>query len=108
MSALVVGLSATYAGLAIAGLMRTRLLEVMVLQPFRELLPMMIKGFWDVYPGRFWPGPLKLLGYPLTLAFLATVAILFTLFQVFLVVAISPKLIWWLFRWRPPVQGAPA
>ena len=108
MSPLGIGLILAYVTLAAAGLVKTRLLEAMVVRPFREVLPLMLRGFWDVYPGRFWPGPLKILGYPMTVVFLLVVACLFTVFHAVLVVAISPKLVWWLFERRPPVTGAPA
>ncbi len=69
---------------------------------------MMLKGFWGVYPGRFWPGPLKLVGYPLTLLFLLLVTSFFIVWQALLVAILSPKLVWWLFQRRPPASGAPA
>ena len=108
MSPLSVGLIVAYGALAVAGLFKTRLIKPMVVLPFGEVLPQMLRGFWDVYPGRFWPGPLKILGYPMTFLFLLIVACLFTVFHIVLVVALSPRLVWWLFEWRPPVSGAPA
>jgi hypothetical protein len=80
----------------------------MLIQPFREILPEMLRGFWEVYPGRFCWGPLKLIGYPATFGFLLTVAVFFSVFHLLMLVLMSPKLIWWLFTWRPGVGGAAA
>jgi len=57
-----------------------------------------MRGFWDVYPGRKVPGPLKVIGYPLTLIFLVTVATAWIVFQLLMLLAISPKAIWWAVR----------
>jgi hypothetical protein len=70
-----------YIVIACIALVKTHVLRIVWLQPLREFLPMMIKGFWEVYPGRFWPGPLKLLGYPLTVLFIGMVVAVFVAFQ---------------------------
>jgi hypothetical protein len=84
-----------YIVVAVAALGVTRILSVFWRNVFLDVFPMMIKGFWDVYPGRKWPGPLKVIGYPTTIVFLLTVAMIFISFDLLMLLAISPKAIWW-------------
>jgi hypothetical protein len=94
MSAWTIG-GGIYIVVAVGALVVTGILGVFWRNSFVDVFPMMIKGFWDVYPGRKWPGPLKVIGYPMTVVFLITVATIFVAFQLLLLLAISPKAIWW-------------
>src|SRR6266487_3707042 len=66
---------------AVAALCVTDLLRFFWKEIFLKMFPMMIKDFSKVYPGRKWWGPLKIIGYPMTVVFLVTVATIFIAFE---------------------------
>ena len=94
MSPLAIGALVAYLVLAVGGFMVTGILPALWKYSFREVFPEMLKGFWNVYPGRHWPGILKVIGIPMTFLFLATVAIAFIAFHVLMVAVASPVAAW--------------
>jgi hypothetical protein len=82
-----------YSGLALGGYLVSGVLQALVKNAL-SAFPKVIAGAWSVYPARNWPGVLKVVGYPLTLVFLVTVATAFVLFHIFVVVALSPMAVW--------------
>jgi hypothetical protein len=83
-----------YSALAVGGLIVTGIVPAMWRYSFRDVFPEMLKGFWDVYPGRRWPGLLKVIGLPMTFVFLALVAAAFVLFHVLMLIVASPVAAW--------------
>jgi hypothetical protein len=98
---------AAYLGLALAGYLRTHLLQAFWRSAVQEMFPEIMKNLWDVYPGRRWPGPLKIVGIPMAAIFVLTMGILLLLAYLTTFLVLSPRAVWCLLKNRKPKGPGP-